>query len=92
MTVNEAMTETIMGYLTSRRMSSLGNVAMHFDCPISKLIPVVKTLESKNRLRLAMPRCGSACSNCDGCEPEPAAQMLTGSAILISLDKKEDLA
>lgn len=71
-------------------MASLGNVALHFNCPISTLIPVVKSLALENRLRLATPRCGGSCSSCDGCEPEPAVQTLSESTILISLEKCGD--
>lgn len=84
------MTETIMAYLTERRMSSLGNVAMHFDCSVSEIIPIIQTLESEDRLRMAQPRCRGACDSCESCKTEPVVATLTEGCILISLDKKEE--
>lgn len=88
--MKDAFSNHVMDYLTARRMSSLGNMAMHFECPVSKLVPVIKRLELKNRLRLSLPRCGGTCGSCDGCEPEPVTRTLPERAILISLEKKDD--
>lgn len=89
--MDKSTIEAVMDYLTQRRMSSVGNVAMRFRCSVSKLLPVVKMLEAGQRLRLAIPRCGGACSSCDDCKPEPRDQILTESTILISLERKEEL-
>jgi hypothetical protein len=84
------MIEPVMNYLTERRMSSIGNVVLRLGCSISKLMPVIKLLESNNRLRLSIPRCGRACSSCDGCAPATPSQIVTESTILISLEKQKE--
>lgn len=88
--MNEQLTNTVMTYLTTRRMSSLGNLAMHLGRPASELSPIVKTLKLNRRLRLATPRCGGTCDTCDRCETQTVEQILTAETILISLEKKAD--
>jgi hypothetical protein len=90
MSLDDFSTNMIMEYLTSRRMSSLGNVALHFNRSVDQLIPDIKALLSAGRLRLSQSRCASGCDSCGGCcASEPIVPALTEQTIVISLEKKE---
>lgn len=82
---------TVMAYLTERRMSSLGNLASHFDNSVEALIPLIRTLESDNRLRLSAARCQGSCGDCDSCDSIITMLPLSETTIIISLEKAEDM-
>lgn len=88
--MNEAFEKDVMEYLTMRRMSSLGNVAVHFDCPVDQILPNIQSLLSKERIRAANSHCASGCSSCSGCESDPAGPQLTERTILISLETQPE--
>lgn len=88
--MDKAFQDSVMEYLTSRRMSSLGNVAMHFDCSVSVMNSIVKILHHEKRLRFSQSRCSSSCSSCNGCPDEAVPGVLSEQTILISLEKKEE--
>ena len=87
--MTEALTENLMAYLMPRRTASVGNLATHFDCALSEIIPVIENLISEGRLRLSAPRCAGSCGSCTGCEPNATAPLITEQTIAISLVKLE---
>jgi hypothetical protein len=68
-------------------MSSLGNLAAHFEQSVEELSPLIQTLESKNRLRLSLSRCQSDCSACHSCDPDSPVTSLSEKMIVISLEQ-----
>lgn len=87
--MNEQFANTVMVYLTDRRMSSLGNLAAHFDLAVDELIPLIQILVSGNRLRLSSSRCRSDCSACHSCESGTGPAPLSEKTIVISLERIE---
>ncbi len=87
--MEKQLTETLMLYLTQRRMSSLGNLSLHFEKSLEELTPVVRTLAVQNRLRLTQPRCAGSCSECNSCEVQTAAPAISQKTIAISLEQME---
>ncbi|MHC4553089.1 MAG: FeoC-like transcriptional regulator [Planctomycetota bacterium] len=87
--MNDGSYNELMDYLTARRMSSLGNLALHFDVTAEEIIPIVQQLQKQKRLRPSTSRCQSGCDSCSGCESESAIPALTERTILISLERKE---
>lgn len=79
----------VMDYLTKRRMSSLGNLAAHFERSVKVLTPLIQTLEAENRLRLSSSRCQSDCSACHSCDPQSPVTSLSEKMIVISLEQTE---
>lgn len=82
-------TETLMNYLTSRRLSSIENLALHFHVSYEQIMPMVWQLASQKRLRYAVSHCQSQCVSCSGCPSYDSATVLNGNTILISLEKQE---
>lgn len=87
--MNNDNTNQLMDYLTSRRMSSLGNLANHFACDVEELLPIVGKLQSEQRLRLSNSRCHSGCDSCAGCDSETTMPVATEKTIVISLERKD---
>jgi len=87
--VDEQFANTMMVYLTGRRMSSLGNLAAHFDHSVEELTPLVRLLESKHLLRLSSSRCQSDCSDCHSCYISIGPTPLSEKTIVISLERIE---
>ena len=86
--MNPSFATAVMTYVTGRRMTSLGNLAAHFDCDAEVLVPLIRTLEAGNRLRLSVPRCQGSCSRCASCPSETSTPApLPETTILISLDR-----
>lgn len=88
--MDEQFANATMTYLTGRRMSSLGNLATHFGRSVEEFTPVVRMLESQNRLRLASSRCQSDCADCYSCGTDARSTALSEKTILISLEQMEE--
>lgn len=87
--MNYMFDENLVVYLTSRRMSSLGNLAKHFGYSYEELVPVIQQLVSKGRLRLSSSRCGSDCDSCHDCQSNADGSVMTEQTIAISLKRKD---
>jgi len=89
------MLDQIMEVLTSRRMMSVGNLALHFEMEPEVLQPRLDLLEAGGRIRYALSRCRGSCSTCSSCSSgeggaaEPAPPPVDPTAIVISLDRRE---
>jgi len=88
------MLEQIMEVLTSRRMMSVGNLALHFDMEPEALQPRLDLLEAGGRIRYALSRCKGSCSTCSSCPSGEgdtevfAPPPVDPTAIVISLDRR----
>ena len=80
---------TFMAYLTSRRMSSLGNLAGHFNQSVETMTPLIRILELQNRLRLSLSHCPGDCGACHSCENDAGPTPLSEKTIVISLERME---
>ena len=86
--MSEQLFESILDYLTPKRMASIGNIAAALECAPEELIPQMQEMEKLNLVRLATSSCSSDCSSCSSCGTESNTQpTVTDRTIAISLQK-----
>ena len=92
------MLNQIMEALATRRMMSIGNLAIVLESEPDALAPHLEELETQGRIRHVLSSCSGSCSTCSSsCSSEesegaavPDASFSNPTAIVISMERRAE--